>query len=72
MHVEIHDAALEARIQKQIYATGSASAEEALLHLLENVGGAGSMAHRQSRHNQRKNSARPDHGESVPEGELDA
>ena len=35
MHIEIHDAALEARIQKQIHATGSASPEEALLHLLE-------------------------------------
>jgi hypothetical protein len=35
MHIEIHDAALEARIQKQIRATGSANAEEALLHLLE-------------------------------------
>ena len=35
MHIEINDPALEARIQKQIHATGSASAEEALLHLLE-------------------------------------
>jgi hypothetical protein len=35
MHIEIHDTALEARIQKQIQATGAASAEEALLHLLE-------------------------------------
>jgi hypothetical protein len=35
MHIEIHDSALEARIRKQIHATGSASAEEVLLHLLE-------------------------------------
>jgi hypothetical protein len=35
MHIEIHDTALEARLQKQIQATGAASAEEALLHLLE-------------------------------------
>jgi hypothetical protein len=35
MHIEIHDTALEARIQKQIQATGAASAEEALLRLLE-------------------------------------
>jgi hypothetical protein len=35
MNIEIHDTALEARIQKQIQATGAASAEEALLHLLE-------------------------------------
>src|SRR5579862_7998462 len=31
MHIEIRDEALAARIQKQIHATGSASAEEALL-----------------------------------------
>jgi hypothetical protein len=35
MNIEIHDTAVEARIQKQIQATGAASAEEALLHLLE-------------------------------------
>jgi hypothetical protein len=35
MQIEIHDAALEARIQKQIHATGAANAQEALLHLLE-------------------------------------
>lgn len=35
MNIEIHDPALEARIQRHIYATGSANAEEALLHLLE-------------------------------------
>ena len=35
MNIEIHDTSLEARIQKQIQATGAASAEEALLRLLE-------------------------------------
>jgi hypothetical protein len=35
MNIEIHDTALEARIKKQIQATGAASAEEALVHLLE-------------------------------------
>ena len=35
MNIEIRDAALEARIQKQIQATGAASPEEALLRLLE-------------------------------------
>jgi hypothetical protein len=35
MNIEIHDTALEARIKKQIQATGAASAEEALLRLLE-------------------------------------
>lgn len=35
MNIEINDRALEARIQKQIQAPGAASAEEALLRLLE-------------------------------------
>jgi hypothetical protein len=35
MKIEIHDAALEARIKKQLQATGSASVEEVLLRLLE-------------------------------------
>jgi hypothetical protein len=35
MNIEIRDAALEARIKKQLQATGSASVEEVLLRLLE-------------------------------------
>lgn len=35
MTIEIRDPALEARIQKQLQATGSASVEEVLLRLLE-------------------------------------
>ena len=35
MNFEIHDAALEARIQKQVQATGSGSVTEALVRLLE-------------------------------------
>ncbi len=35
MKIEIRDTALEARIQRQIQATGAANAEEALLRLLE-------------------------------------
>jgi hypothetical protein len=35
MNIEIHDAALEARIRKQLQATGSRSVEEVLLRLLE-------------------------------------
>ena len=35
MKIEIHDTALEARIQRQIQATGSGSVEEALIRLLE-------------------------------------
>ena len=35
MNIEIHDADLEARIQKQIRATATGSVEEALIRLLE-------------------------------------
>ena len=35
MNIEIRDASLEARIQKQLLATGSASVEEVLLRLIE-------------------------------------
>jgi hypothetical protein len=35
MNIEIHDAALEARIQKLLRATGSGSVEEVLLRLVE-------------------------------------
>jgi Rhodopirellula transposase DDE domain len=35
VNIEIHDAALEARIHKQLQMTGSASVEEVLLRLLE-------------------------------------
>ena len=35
MNIEIRDASLQARIQKQLEATGSASVEEVLLRLLE-------------------------------------
>ncbi len=35
MKIKIDDAAVEARIQKQLQATGSSTVEEVLLHLLE-------------------------------------
>ncbi|HTA22521.1 MAG TPA: hypothetical protein VK763_03230 [Terriglobales bacterium] len=35
MNIEIHDPALQARIQRQLRATDSSSVEEVLLHLLE-------------------------------------
>jgi hypothetical protein len=35
MNIEIRNAALEARLQKQLQATGSGSVEEVLLRLLE-------------------------------------
>ena len=75
MHIQIHDDALEARIQKQIHATGSANAEEALLHLLE-------TQEEQDRwliENRdaidakiRRGIAQLDRGKGVPEDELDA
>jgi hypothetical protein len=35
VNIEIRDAAVEARLRKQLQATGSGSVEEVLLHLLE-------------------------------------
>jgi hypothetical protein len=35
MNIEIHDAALEARIQKLLRTTGSSTVEEVLLHMVE-------------------------------------
>lgn len=35
MNIEIRDPTLEARLRKQLQATGSGSVEEVLLHLLE-------------------------------------
>jgi predicted transcriptional regulator len=75
MHIEIHDPAIEARIQKQIEAIGAETVEEALLHLLE------------TREEQdhwllesrdaidaklRRGMAQLDRGEGIPEDHLDA
>ncbi len=75
MKIEIHDAALEARIHKQIQATGAASVEEALLRLLE-------TQEEQDRWLLETKSAinakirlgidQLDRGEGVPEDQLDA
>jgi|HubBroStandDraft_5_1064220.scaffolds.fasta_scaffold256386_2 predicted transcriptional regulator len=75
MHIEIHDAALEARIQKQIHATGSASAEEALLHLLETQEEQDRwlIDNRDAIDSKiRRGIAQLDRGEGIPEDELDA
>ena len=75
MHIEIHDAALEARIQKQIRATGSASAEEALLHLLETQEEQDRwlIDNRDAINAKiRRGIAQLDRGEGIPEDELDA
>ena len=75
MNIEIRDAALEARIQKQLQTTGSASVEEVLLRLLEtqeeqdrwlteNRGELGKKI--------RRGIDQLDRGEGIPESQLDA
>jgi hypothetical protein len=75
MNIEIHDTALEARIQKQMRPTGAASPEEAqhrLLEtqeeqdrwLLENKNAVNAKI--------RRGISQLDSGEGVPEDQLDA
>jgi hypothetical protein len=75
MNIEIHDRALEARIQKQMQATGSGSAEEVLLRLLETQ----EEQDRWLLENRNSNNAKIrrgidqlDRGEGIPEDRLDA
>ena len=75
MNIEIRDITLEARIKKQIQATGAASAEEALLHLLETQ----EEQDRWLLENKeainvkiRRSIEQIDRGEGIPEEELDA
>lgn len=73
MNIEIHDAALEARIKKQLQTTGSASVEEVLLRLetqeeqdrwlLENRETANAKI--------RSGINQLDRGEEIPEDQLD-
>ena len=75
MNIEIHDAALAARIEKQLQATGSNNVEEVLHHLLE-------TKEEQDRWLQesreaieakiRLGMAQLDRGEGIPEDQLDA
>jgi hypothetical protein len=75
MNIEIHNAALEARIKKQLQATGSGSVEEVLHHLLEtqeeqdrwlfeNREEVGAKI--------RRGIEQLDRGEGIPEDQLDA
>ena len=75
MKIEIHDTSLEARIQRQIQATGSGSLEEALIRLLEtqeeqdrwlleNRTGINAKI--------RRGIEQLDRGEGIPEDKLDA
>lgn len=75
MQVEVHDPSLEARIQKQILATGAASVEELLLHLLETQEEqdrwlTGNRAEIDTKI--RRGIAQLDCGEGIPEDQLDA
>jgi len=75
MNIEIHDAALEARIQKQLRATGSSSVEEVLLRLLETQEEQDRWL-LESRDTIRAKIQRGivqlDRGEGIPEDQLDA
>ncbi len=75
MNIEIHDAALEARIQKQLRATGSSSVEEVLLRLLETQEEQDRWL-LESRDTIRakiqRGIAQLDRGEGIPEDQLDA
>ena len=75
MNIEIHDAALEARIQKLLQATGSGSVEEVLLRLVETQ----EEQDRWLLENREANNAKIrrgieqlDRGEGIPEDRLDA
>ena len=75
MNIEIHDAAIEARIRKQIQATGAASAEEALVRLLETQEEQDRwlLENKQAINAKiRRGLEQLDNGEGIPEDELDA
>ena len=75
MNIEIRDAALQARIQKQMQATGSGSAEEVLLRLLETQEEQDRwlLENRDAINDKiRRGIAQLDRGEGIPEGELDS
>ena len=74
MQIEIHDTALEARIQRQIQATGSGSVEEALLRLLETQEeqAAGFYNRETANAKIRRGIDQLDRGQGIPEDQLDA
>ncbi len=75
MNIEIHDAALEARIQKQLQATGSGSVEEVLLRLLETQEEQDRwlLENREIINAKiRRGIEQLDRGEGIPEDQLDA
>jgi hypothetical protein len=75
MQIEIRDAALEARMRRQIQATGASTPEEALLHLLETQEEQDRwlMDSREPVSIKiRRGMEQLDRGEGVPEDQLDA
>jgi hypothetical protein len=75
MYIEIRDAALEARIQKQLEATGCGSVEEVLLRLLETQEEQDRwlLENREAiRAKIRRAMDQLDRGEGIPEERLDA
>jgi hypothetical protein len=75
MNIEIRDAALEARIKKQIHATGCASVEEVLLRLLETQEEQDRwlMENREAINTKiRRGIDQLNRGEGIPEDRLDA
>jgi hypothetical protein len=75
MNIEIHDADLEARIQRQLEATGSGSVEEVLLRLLETQEEQDRwlLENREANNAKiRRRIAQLDRGEGIPEDRLDS
>src|ERR1700675_2150324 len=75
MTIEIRDASLEARIQKQLQATGSSSVEEVLLRLLDTQEEQDRwlLENREEINVKiRRGIAQLDRGEGIPEDRLDA
>jgi hypothetical protein len=75
MHIDIHNPTLEARMRRQIQATGAASPEEALLHLLETQEEQDRwlMENRETINAKiQRGLAQLDRGEGIPEDQLDA
>jgi hypothetical protein len=75
VNIKIHDAALAARIQKQLQATGSANVEEVLVRLLETQEEQDRwlLENRDTVDSQiRRGIAQLDRGEGIPEDQLDA
>jgi hypothetical protein len=74
VNIEIRDASLEARIQKQLQATGCSSVEEVLLRLLETQEEQDRwlLENRDAIHSKiRRGIDQLDRGEAIPEDLLD-